>query len=202
MKTKLFYFVLFFVLANVAGAQTFGVKGGINFANVSISSSGWDISPKSIVGIHVGPIVEFELQESLFFNTGLLYSLKGYKVEMDDGELEGDGKEKLNVIEIPMNFAYKFALSESSNFVIQAGPYLGYAMSGKSEWDGHSEDIEFGDDGYKRFDFGIGFGPALEFGPVVASLNYQLGLANMADDEDVKVKNKVFQISLAYMFGK
>ncbi len=203
MKTKLFLSLVFLLLVQLVNAQTFGVKGGVNFANVTISSSGMEVSPKSIVGIHLGPVVEFELQESLYLNTGLLYSLKGYKVDMEDfEELDGEAKETFNILEIPINLAYKFALSETSNFAIQAGPYLGYALSGKSKWGDESEDIDFGEDGYKRMDFGIGFGPALEFGPVVASLNYQIGLANMADDDEVKVKNKVFQISVAYMFGK
>ena len=62
----------------------------------------------------------------------------------------------------------------------------------------------------KRFDYGLGFGGGVQFGSIVASVNYQLGLANMLepmsseffDLPDIKMKNKVFQISLAYMFGK
>lgn len=202
MKSKLIFFVVFALVAQVAIAQSFGIKGGVNFANMSFSNSGLNISPKSIIGFHFGAVAEFELQESLSFNTGILYSLKGYKVKMDfDGESMEETL-KVNYLEIPLNFAYKFALNETSKFFVQAGPYLGYALSGKGDSDGESTDIKFEKGGMKRLDFGIGFGPGVEFGPIVASVNYQLGLANVVDDPDVTAKNKVLQISVAYMLGK
>lgn len=202
MKSKLIFFVVFALVAQVAIAQSFGIKGGVNFANMSFSNSGLNISPKSIIGFHFGAVAEFELQESLSFNTGILYSLKGYKIKMDILGESMEATEKLNYLEIPLNFAYKFPLNETSKFFVQAGPYLGYALSGKAKSDGESTDIKFEKGGMKRLDFGIGFGPGVEFGPIVASVNYQLGLANVADDPDVTAKNKVLQISVAYMLGK
>ena len=53
----------------------------------------------------------------------------------------------------------------------------------------------------KRLDMGLGFGAGVELGQIVFSLNYELGLANIIDSSPEKLKNKVFQISLAYMFG-
>ena len=198
MKTKLLYLIAFVCFAQFANAQTFGIKGGVNFANMSFSVDQFDVSPKSITGFHLGLVSDFKLQESLHFNTGLLYSLKGTK-----GEMEGEsGSIKINYLEIPLNLAYKFSINESSDFFIQAGPYLAYALNGKEKGGGETYDLEFGTDNWKRLDFGLGFGGGVEFGSFVTSLNYQLGLANLADDPDVKAKNKVFQISVAYMFGK
>jgi len=198
MRTKICFVIAFTLFVQIVSAQTVGIKGGINFANMSLSNDDFGVSPKSIVGFHLGLVTDFKLQESLHFNTGILYSLKGFKMEIE-GE---SGTYKFNFLEIPMNLAYKFHVSETSNFFIQAGPYLGYALSGKEEADGESNDLEFGKDNWKRFDYGLGFGAGLELGSIVASLNYQLGLANLVDDPDVTVKNKVLQISLAYMFGK
>ena len=189
-------------MVQTSKAQVFGVKGGVNFASMTFSASGMDISPKSIVGFHLGPVADFELQESLYFNTGILYSLKGYKVKMDFLGESIEGTAKINYLEIPLNFAYKFSISETSNFFVQAGPYLGYALSGKEKSDGETTDIEFGDGGMKRFDFGIGIGAGLELGPITPSLSYQFGLANLSDDSEVTIKNKVLQFSVAYMFGK
>ena len=202
MKSKLIFLFLFALLVQIANAQIFGVKGGINLASMSFSSSGLDFSPKSILGIHVGPVAEIELQESLYFNTGLLYSMKGYKIKMDFMGESMESTAKLNYLEIPLNVAYKFSTGELSNFFVQAGPYLGYAFSGKEKSDGETTDIEFGDGGMKRFDFGLGVGLGLELGAIVPSISYQLGLANLSDDSEVTVKNKVVQFSVAYMFGK
>lgn len=37
MKAKLIYFVALMLLVQIVNAQTFGIKGGINFANVAYS---------------------------------------------------------------------------------------------------------------------------------------------------------------------
>ena len=111
--------------------------------------------------------------------------------------------ETFNYLEIPLNLAYLFPINDKSDFFIQAGPFLGYALSGKEEIGSESESIDFEESMLKRFDYGVGFGAGVQFGSIVASLNYQLGLANLNDDPDYDAtfKNKVFQISLAYMFG-
>lgn len=206
MKSKLLFFMLCFFLFQVTKAQTFGIKGGVNFANMTFSASGMDFSPKSIFGIHVGPVAEFELQESLFFNTGILYSLKGYKMKMDFMGETSETSVNFNYLEVPLYFAYKHSLNDATKLFAQAGPYIGYALSGKGKSDGETEKIDFKDDGVKRFDFGVGIGLGLELGPIVPSISYQIGISNLADaDEDegdVKIKNKVFQISVAYMFRK
>ncbi len=199
MKLKLILLLLLSFFVFTSNAQTFGVKGGLNLASLSFSED-VDNSIKSLLGVHVGPVAEFELQEGLYFNTGLLFSLKGAKMKYG----EESASTSLNYLEIPLNVAYKFSTGEKSKFFAQAGPYLGYALSGKTKYGGESESINFKEDGLKRFDFGLGVGLGIELGSIVPSVSYQLGLSNLNDDSemDVKVKNKVFQISIAYMFGK
>jgi hypothetical protein len=72
-----------------------------------------------------------------------------------------------------------------------------------------SLDLFITDGGLKRVDYGVGLGAGVEFGKVVASLNYQLGFANLiapdpfgSETSEEKMRNRVFQISVAYMFGK
>jgi hypothetical protein len=199
MKIKHLYAIAFTLLVQITHAQTFGIKGGVNFANITISGTGTDILTKSVTGFHFGPVADFKLQKNLHLNTGLQYSLKGYTI--------GLGGEhtiyKLNYLEIPLNLAYNFSLSKKSFIFLQAGPYLGYAIGGKTKFVNEIEDITIGEDGIKRYDFGLGFGAGLEFRSIVTSLNYQPGLANVNGDsaDEVKLQHKVFQISVAYMFG-
>ena len=199
MKTKLFYVVGLILITQMATAQRFGLKGGVNFANMTISAMGMGVSPKSLTGFHAGFVGDFQIKESFFFNSGILYSLKGFKID-SDGET---GSENINYLVVPLNMAYKFPIKDNSKFLIQAGPYLGYALNGKSKSGGESSDIEFGSGGMNRLDYGVGFGAGIEFGSVTATLNYELGLANLVDDpsSETKLKNKVIQISLSYMFG-
>lgn len=199
MKSKLIFLMLFGFLIQTSTAQTFGIKGGLNLASMSFSED-MENSVKSMLGLHVGPVAEFELQESLSFNTGLLYSVKGAKMEYGSES----ATTSLNYLEIPLNVAYKFSVGEMSDFFVQAGPYLGYALSGKTKYGDESEDIDFEENGIKRMDFGLGVGLGLKLGPIVPSISYQLGLSNLNDDseDDMTIKNKVLQFSVAYMFGK
>jgi hypothetical protein len=209
-KSMLFLLIILALCVQIVNAQTFGIKGGVNFANLNVSVSGMSVSPNSLTGFHIGPVAEFKLKESLFFNTGLLYSMKGAKVEEEMTDASGTTTDKINYLEIPLNLAYKFPINEKSRFFIQAGPYLAYGLSGTEESGGESFDLFSSDGGMKRFDYGLGFGGGVQFGSIAASVNYQLGLANLLEPmssiffepSDIKLKNKVLQISLAYMFGK
>lgn len=202
MKTKLFYLIALIFLVQIANAQTFGIKGGLNIANMSWIEDGVTYSPKAIAGIHVGPVLDIPLQGSLNFNTGLLFSVIGYKNTSNYQGTSYTTTTTFNDLEIPLNLAYKFPINDKSKFFIQAGPFLGYALSGKDKDSEGSVSIDFEAESIKRFNYGLGVGAGIELGSIVASANYQIGLANLYDDTSVKLKSKVFQISLAYMFVK
>ena len=201
--TKLLIFVSIVTMSVNGYSQTFGIKGGLNLANMAVSTSGVGVTLQSITAFHVGLVGDVKLQDKLYFNTGLLFSLKGFKIKGSGLGGVSSGSLNLNYLEIPLNLAYKFPINEKSKFLVQAGPYLGYAMSGKEKSGGESSSVNFNDAGIKRMDYGLGFGAGVEFGQIVASINYQLGIANLNDDSntDATLKNKVFQISLAYMFS-
>ena len=200
MKTRLSILIVLMFVIQLTYGQNYGIKGGVNFANMTISALGIGVTPKSLTAVHVGFVGEFDMKGNLTFNTGLLYSIKGFNMSAGGESVT----ETLNYLVVPLNFAYKFPINDKSKFLIQAGPYLGYALSGKDKYNGESSDVEFGDGGMKRMDYGLGFGGGVDFGSVVLSLNYELGLANLVDgsDVDASAKNKVVQLSIAYMFGK
>lgn len=61
-----------------------------------------------------------------------------------------------------------------------------------------SEDI-FGDDGLKRFDFGLGLKAGVEFNKKYqVAISYDFGLVEVA--KDLGMKNRNLMISLGYMF--
>jgi hypothetical protein len=184
-RSLLFLFVVFALCVQIARAQTFGIKGGVDFAKVNTNYFGGI----SHTGFHIGPVADFKLNKSLYFNTGLLYSSIGSKAK----GMEFIATYKMDYLEIPLNLAYKFPLNDKSHFFIQAGPYLSYGF-------GSTEAIR--DEG--QINYGLGFGAGVQFGSIVASLNYELGIAGIPENSSATMNNnnKVFQISVAYMFGK
>lgn len=183
----------------------YGVKGGMNIANLNISG---DTSPSmsSIVNLHVGAFAEFKINTKMAFQPELIYSVQGAKysqvVEFDGNFYDTDNTLKFSYLNVPLMFKYY----PESKFYLEAGPQLGLLSSAKVKVDvvgfgSGSDDVkEF----FKTVDFGMNIGLGYNFSKkVFANARYNFGLTNVADTEpgdNTKMKNSVFSISLGCYF--
>jgi len=189
---KVLLAVIVAVFAISANAQVkFGVKAGVNFANMKITDESFD----SRTGFHVGVISDISLLGKLAIQPGVLFSQKGTKT---DG-----AKMNLNYIDVPVNLMYKFGVGPIKIFVA-AGPNFGYGIGGKLKIDGQDdEDVKFGsgdDDTYKALDLGLNLGAGVQISSIQVGLQYTFGLSNISNADEGTIKNKVFGISVAYLF--
>lgn len=223
MKNLRLFFLMTFVFAAVsASAQlSFGVKAGLNMSTIT------DVEDSDMkIGYKVGPTVEYMFAPNMGIQSGLLLSSKGVKSSLsyhDDYENETinqDATINSNYLELPILFAYKFAIAPDTKVYLNAGPYLAYGIFGKTKFkytiDGYSGDYEvkydtFGDDyydenlethypGMERFDFGLSFGAGMEITKFNFGLNYDLGLKKVYDVDGDSPKNSNFWISAGYKF--
>jgi hypothetical protein len=226
MKKFFLLVVLAVMTASFAQAQIkFGARAGFNLTSASykIDVSGFDApDTKFKPGFQIGVVGELALTDAIFLQPGILFATQGYKVE-DSGEdkqynEKWDDKEtfSLNYLQIPINVQYKLDLG-GMNLLLQAGPYLGYAIGGKYkyEWNDEDaygkdsgskeEDLKFGSDAakgeIKPFDFGIGLGVGLQFSNLQVGLGYNLGLTNLSNADKVTVKNNGLAVTLTFLFG-
>lgn len=98
--------------------------------------------------------------------------------------------------------AARFNIADNTNVVVNAGPYLACGVGGKAKYDlgnntEHKKDT-FGDEGFKRFDAGLGLGVAFEFGQIIAGLDGQFGLVDV--EKVGNPKNMNFSIVVGYKF--
>lgn len=177
---------------------TIGIRGGVNMAKVTASSYGYSFSAKNNTAFNVGVCVDFPMMESLYLQSGLYYTVKGYKLE-DDGETE---KASPAYLEIPILASYRYNFSSSTQLQVNFGPYLAYGIGGKTKWeyDGESEKEDFFDDDFKRFDAGLAFGAGIVFSHIFVGVNYDLGLTNMLKGGDGSLKNRCLSINVGYNF--
>lgn len=182
-----------------ANAQNIGIRAGLNLANAAYQSGGVDLSTDNLTGFQVGIVNETEISSSLFFNTGLLFSQKGLKMNV----FGTDVKIPINYLEVPLNLAYKYDLGEAKLFV-QAGPYAGIGLSAKAKNGDQEQEIEFGsnDDELKRLDVGLNFGAGVEIEAIQIGVGYGLGLINLENADETSAKNRVLSITATYFFGK
>ena len=183
-------------IVTVASAQArFGVKAGLNLANVS----GDEVEDnKMLPTFMVGGVAEFGLGGSgLGLGVGLQLHGKGAK--FDDGTETGSVNPFY--LQIPVQLTYR-----NSGIFVGAGPYAAFGIGGKTKFGSDSESISFGsseDSDLSSIDFGAGLELGYEFSQFRATASYNLGLSNIIpkDYSDVTVKHNVIGISLAYLFG-
>lgn len=212
MKNKftLLLMMLFCCIATQSFAQIkYGVNAGLNLSTLVVKNNDGatteNISAKA--GLHIGFTAEYSFTDKFAFESGLLYSSKGTKYRYTDSGITYKETINYNYLEIPMNGVYKIDLG-NEKVLLKAGPYLGFAFSGKYIYDdGSTDKVNIGSDrntdDIKLLDFGLNFGAGIEIKSYTFGLQYGVGLANISTDTSNgnKISNSVFGISLGYKFG-
>ena len=200
-----------FTLSSVNAQDiTFGAKAGINIANLDVTDANID----SRTSFHLGVTAEFEISDTFSIQPELLYSAQG-ATESDTYEDSfirsvSESEWKLNYIQIPI--MAKFYVSEGLS--LEAGPQIGFLASAEvdsdstetSLFDGSSVSTSSTVDAkeiVKSVDFGLNFGLGYKLDSGLNfALRYNLGLSNIYDvsESTVKIKNRVFQLSVGYTF--
>ncbi len=220
--TKLLVVVLALTMTTELFAQNFGIKGGLNLSNMRVKddnktySDDYRIKP----GFHIGATAEFPLAEMLSFETGLLLSTKGFTASKatfiyGGGTLKSTLRTNLLYLDIPLTVKGSSDLGRAKSYGV-FGPYLGFGLSGKTKYkktsnyttSSYTKDIEWGSDkdksDLKRLDFGLTMGTGVEINSIQIGLSFNLGLANISPNTDggAKINNRVFRVSIGYIFGE
>lgn len=173
MKKLIVFGALLFAFSGQA--QSYGIKGGVNFANLSGSDAD---GADGITGLHLGVIAEFKIFENLALQPELVYSAQGANVNEVDY--------KLGYLTLPV--MAKFYLNDKLS--IHAGPQFGILIS-------ENDEIKEADN--NSTDFGISGGIEYNIiGGLFAQARYNNGLSEITDNAEIK--NTVFQLSIGYLF--
>ena len=175
-----------------ANAQTkFGVRAGLNLADVAIKSEDVKQESKIRPAFYVGGLAEYAFNDVVLMDAGLTYSNQGAK------DKEGDGALRQHALNLPIWFKYDFA-----GFRPKAGLYAGYIVERKAEWGGRTVIRDRG--AYNYFDYGISLGAEynLPNNGLFFEASYNWGLANLVKNGDSKnyTNNRVIQVGVGYKF--
>lgn len=193
---KLFLTLLCAVLtAGAVSAQeyqkhVFGVRAGLNFANVSFDG----ISPESKAGFHLGGSYQYLFTDRmpLYLETGLQITQKGFKHDSSSWKCNAF------YFEIPVLVTYKFEVADDIRLLPAGGFYYGFGFAGKTKMGSKSD--TFGSDGlFKRSDFGMRFSASVEWRQYVFGVGYEFSLTNVAKGGDDITTRNIF-LSVGYNF--
>ena len=191
----------------------FGVKAGVAFPNMTISSGNASVSFDAKTSYYVGGTAEFVLSDVISIQPGLTFINKGTKFASGDFDFDGNDisttdEATLNFkyLELPVNLLANFKVGNAGKIFLGAGPYFAYVLSANGKYGSIKEDIKFGESEseFKRTDFGLNFlaGYQLNNGFNIHA-GYGLGLSSIADSDlsdEITFKNKVFSVGVGFSF--
>ncbi len=203
------------------------LRGGINFANVTVSNDGEIDESKVRTSFQIGLSGDFRLAGPVYLQPGVFFTGKGSKTESGDDDDQTWFKATSNpyYIEVPVKLIFK-SKEAPVRFFAGAGPYVAIGIAGENEVEGKylgtsfssEEKIEWSKDDpltltyeegaglgrLRRFDYGLNGTAGLEFNKFILSANYGLGLAKLQSgtesDDDNNNKHRVFNILIGLRF--
>ena len=205
---KKIIFCFFFCVPCFVFAQ-FGLKAGLNFANVTKASS---ISNSSRTGFHAGLLLSPSSKGILSSRTELIFSRQGYDYKSGTNT----GNVNLDYIMLPQYLC----INITKYFQIQFGGQMAFLLNAKADSNTTTTGTGSGSgsailDFYNKFDYGYGGG--IEIHPAKGLLiggRVNISLANLYKDMStttpgstpsfipkVDVKNNVFQFFAGWKFG-
>lgn len=175
-----------------------GIKAGINASTQSEIGNICD-NNDLIAGFNGGLIGRYGFNDWLGVRSGLDFQMKGTLCENTGTDLTN----RLNYLLLPVKA--EFSAGEKAGFknrqrlFFATGPYAGYLLNAKQI----NGDVKTDLDLYNDFDWGWSFEigyqiPVMKSNALQFSLNYDMGISEVADDS--KSENKSASLNISWLF--
>lgn len=201
MKKSILSFVIIccFISFNLQGQSYFQARLGAVVANVNNTVNGTKIDTKSNVDLQIGIGLELGIIPSFSIQPEVMYLGRSYKADILGQEV----RQNFAYVDVGALAKLRFGAENPINAYIGAGPYLNYAISGKTKIAGIEDTIEFAEDGIKRTDFSIAAALGLNLNLAdlgfFADVRYILGLGDLDENPDREIKNRTVGITAGIM---
>lgn len=202
-----------------------GVKGGLNLANVDFKGLKDNVKAENMNGFFIGPMVDINIPiVGLGLDGSLLYAEKGTKFTYSNETISNETTNKQKTIEVPINLKYSIGLGSLASVFLAAGPNFSFDINSdnlttdllniaNTTMQGSTPSIN-----RKNAEVSLNIGGGVKLlKHLQVGLNYNLPLSDSAKEnisegditgslEDIikpgtfKTSNKVWQVSVAYIF--
>jgi hypothetical protein len=194
MRSPVVALVLVLGCAPPAAAQiTYGVRAGVNFADVSFA--GDDVPSSGRVGVLAGAFATVPLTGWLSVQPEAIYTVKGASIDIFD--IESDYI--VDYLEVPV----LARVPVHKNVYVGAGPSVAFRIRARNRtsFSGSTEEVDIADD-VESLDIGIVGAAGLEMGRWVFDGRYTHGLSDTdaVTSDNVKIRNRVFSVSAGFRF--
>lgn len=177
----------------------FGVKGGVNVADITSEDADLDSRNRFIGGAFYG----IDFTDDFGVRLDGLYVQKGAvgPFVAEDGDTH-EAIFSLDYLEFPVLFMVGFPTSEEFAVNLFAGPTFGFNMTGEAEIPEHGETVDLN---AESFEFGAAFGGGVEYVrssmSLIGDFRFALGATSISDDFDGKNSGPAFMVGVKFPLG-
>ena len=191
MKKYLLSAALLLTVFISAQAQTFGVKGGVNFSKINTDN----LDESTVTGYQAGLFARFG--SSFYIQPELYVASSGGKVNGNVGAAAYNGDIKFTTLNVPLLVGKSFG-EESLNFRIMAGPVYSYIMDQNKNFSANFNGAyaDFGN--YNNSTLGYQAGAGVDIGPITADVRYEGGLTKL--NNNYGQKQNLWAVSVGFKF--
>ena len=213
--------LLLFISSSQLLGQSLIVRAGTTYSTIDFRTDNFvttELNTKR--GYFIGAYGEFHLSETFKFETGFLYTKKGF-IEKDSWTANVSGQptkihykaeSKQSYLEIPILFKANRSINKINVFTI-AGPVIsigigGELIQGLDNSEEITSSIKWGrddDDNYHKLDLGFKAGTGMEIKRFQLAVFYNWGIVNIlsSGDDEHKIFNRALYVSIGRrFFGK
>lgn len=195
--------IALFTSASIDAQVRFIPGGGVNFSKMTLRVPDASITPDLLVSYHFGGLVEIPLSQGFVLHSAVLYSVKGSEYSIRYREYVHEFTMAPAFAELHLYGAYRINVGKVK-LLFRGGPYAAYAVGGQFTDKTEERDLCFGegdDCDMKSLDYGLGIGAGIDVNNFLISMQYELGMINLAPVEDSEMKISVLGFSVGYFFG-
>lgn len=207
-----------FALGATANAQIgFIVRGGYQAANITGSSLDTKMAHGARVGVAADITVYDGGMSRISIQPGVDFAMKGFQLGevTKDTKLGGSALTSLYYVDIPVLANFGFDLGNDLGVFVNAGPYLGVGVGGRSKLTGKLGSLEGSTDkeikpfdengGFNRLDWGAQVGAGVEYNRFQVGVGTQFGIGDIRNskiktDDSKAVRNSNFFVTVGYRF--
>jgi opacity protein-like surface antigen len=186
----------------MSAQSQFGVKGGFDLTNISLSSSDTSLTFDMGTGFNIGVFGVFNLSDVLQLKPELLYAHRSASTKTDFLGLEVKSTFNFDYLELPINLNYLL----SDKFSIYTGPYFALLLKSslKTSFFGDLQEEDTTDD-VRSNDFGFNIGASYNVNEkLFVNIGYTHGLQNLIDEDTAdneKLTSSAIRLAIGYTFG-
>jgi hypothetical protein len=173
-----------------------GVTAGGNFSTLYQK----DVENDLHVGLRGGLTLDLGIAKFFSIVPEVNFSQMGWKFTPKEGESGVTQTGRLNYVEVPLNLVFKLKMGANARFLLFAGAYGAYAISGNVKVDSQTTKMTFGKNQgeVNPLEIGVDFGLGFQVKSFFMKLQYLGGVTSMSNTKNEDVSNTAFALSLGF----